>query len=191
MAFDDRDLTSHEKDQLVFSDTRFDPSGTKDFKQIARADYLDQISGRVEAEQEKKLSEFTAGMAHANAEMTKQHEERMLRLNGIDVSEISVRKTATFFRDNIDKLASANGWSDEHRDRIEQDLDLLENGSSIQQREAFDRISEYDPKFSEQYVIIADNYDNNAGYNPESDYSFGSANETPKAPSGFGAYQVQ
>ncbi len=171
----DRNLTAHEKEQLVFSDMRLDPSGTKDFKQISRQDYLDRISGQADEAGEKKFSEFATGMAEANAQLTKQHEERMVRLNGIDVSEASVQKTATFFLDNIGMLAATNGWSDEHRQRIESDLELLENGSNIQQREAFDRIAEYDPEFSEQYLEVAQGFENTPGFSPDDVVDF----ETP------------
>jgi len=192
MAFDDRPMTAHEKEQQVFSDMRFDPSGAKDFKQISRQDYLDQITGRTDAERKKKFSEFAAGMAEANAQMTKQHEERMLRLNGIDVSEASVRKTATFFLDNMGMLAAANGWSDDHRQRIETDLELLENGTNIQQREAFDRIAEYDPEFSEQYLEVAQGFENTPGFSPDDVVDFETPiQDEPTNQNSFSTFQMQ
>ena len=179
MAFDDRSMTAHEREQQVFSDTRFDPSGAKDFKQVSRQDYLDQISGRADAEREKRFSDFAAGIAEADAQLTRQREEMMIRLNGIDISETNVRKTASFFRDNMDMLAAANGWSDDHRQRIETDLELLENGTNIQQREAFDRVAEYDPQFAEQYIEVGQQFGNNPNYNPSAEFDISHLNSEP------------
>jgi len=192
MAFDDRPITAHEKEQQVFSDMRFDPSGTKDFKQISRQDYLDQISGQADEAAEKKFSEFATGMAEANAQLTKQREEMMIRLNGIEISETNVRKTASFFRDNMDMLAAANGWSDNHRQRIETDLELLENGTNIQQREAFDRIAEYDPEFSEQYLEVAQGFENIPGFSPYDVVDFETpTQDEPTNQNAFSTFQMQ
>jgi len=172
MAFDDRNITAHEKEQLVFSDMQLDATSGKDFKQIAMKNHQDQISG-VDSEEQREKSDMLSSFAQMARDHLNRMQERLaIRLNGLSVSSETARQTAGFFLDNFDMVADQLNMSTQDRADNRNDLWLLENGTEIQQQEAFDRIQERSPELAEAYTEVADNIENDPDYNPESHFDF-------------------
>lgn len=172
MSKDDQNLTAHEKEQLVFSDMRFDPAGGKDFKQIAMKNHQDQISG-IESEEQREKSDMLASFAQmARDHLNRMQEMLAIRLNGLFVSSETARQTAGFFLDNFDKIADQLDMSTQERADNRNDLWLLENGTEIQQQEAFDRIQERSPELANAYSEVAREIQNDPNFDPSSMFDF-------------------
>jgi len=174
MSERDRKLTEHEKEQLVFSDMQLDATSGKDFKQIAMKNHQDQISG-IENEEQREKSDMLSSFAQMARDHLNRMQERLaIRLNGLSVSSETARQTAGFFLDNFDMVADQLNMPTENRADNRNDLWLLENGTEIQQQEAFDRIQERSPELAEAYTEVAREIQNDPNFDPSSQFDFSS-----------------
>jgi len=171
--------TTFDKEQQVFSDhsIKIGAGSEKDFKQMALKNHSDMING-VDEKQRRKDSEMMQSYAEmARDQLNKFHDRLALRLDGLSVSSATARKAATFFLDNFDQIADRHNLSADDRQATRDDFYLLENGSEIQQQEAFDRIKERNPELAKDYTEIADKLQNNPDYNVNSDPIFNTSSE--------------
>ena len=171
--------TTFDKEQQVFSDhsIKIGAGSEKDFKQMALKNHSDMING-VDEKQRRKDSEMMQSYAEmARDQLNKFHDRLAIRLDGLSVSSATARKAATFFLDNFESIADRHNLSADDRQAARDDFYLLENGSEIQQQEAFDRIKERNPELAKDYTEIADKLEQNPDYNVASDPIFSSSSE--------------
>jgi len=152
MAFDDRDLTAHEKEQLIFSDMQLDVNSGKDFKQIALKNHQDQINGVDQEKADKEFQDFASNIEYANQLLDEQREKFMHKLYGYEVSETNVRKAATNILRDYDTFAERFGLEGDEKDIVYDQILFLQTGTAEEQDQALKDLHERNPNLAEAIV---------------------------------------
>jgi len=175
MAFDDTDLTAHEKEQKVFSDhsVAISEGSAKDFKQIALKNHQDMINGVDQKEADEKFDDFASMVEVAEQQFAKQRAEFMHRLNGYEVSAGDVRKAATNILRDYDKFAARFGLEGDDKDAVYEQILLLQTGTPEQQEQALKELQERDPALAEAVLDEAKReQDLAAGLSSSNDHNY-------------------
>lgn len=173
MAFDDRPMTAHEKEQQIFSDMRFDPNGGKDFKQGALKRHQDMINGLDQKEADEKLDDFAAMVEMAEQQFAEQREKFMHKLYGYEVSETDVRKAATNILRDYDAFAARFNLEGDDKSAVYDQILLLQKGTAEEQEQALKDLHERSPELAEAVVKEAKNErDLDNGMSTSTDYNF-------------------
>lgn len=180
MAFDDRPMTAHEKEQQVFSDMRFDPNGGKDFKQEALKRHQDTINGVDQKEADEKFDNFAAMIEMAEQQFAEQREKFMHKLYGYEVSETDVRKAATNILRDYDKFAGRFGLEGDDKSAVYDQILLLQQGTAEEQEQALKDLHERNPELAEAVVKEAHDLKMSPqNINSDSDAQLSSTNDQP------------
>jgi len=180
MAFDDRPMTVHEKEQQIFSDMRFDPNGGKDFKQGALKRHQDMINGLDQKEVNEKLDDFAAMVEMAEQQFAEQREKFMHKLYGYEVSETDVRKAATNILRDYDAFAARFNLEGEDKSAVYDQILLLQKGTAEEQDQALKDLHERNPELAEAVVKEAHDLKMSPqNINSDSDAQLSSTNDQP------------
>jgi len=174
MAFDDRPMTVHEKEQQIFSDMRFDPNGGKDFKQGALKRHQDMINGLDQKEVNEKLDDFAAMVEMAEQQFAEQREKFMHKLYGYEVSETDVRKAATNILRDYDAFAARFNLEGEDKSAVYDQILLLQKGTAEEQEQALKDLHERNPELAEAVLdeaILVRSNDTNISVSGNADLS--------------------